>query len=49
MYLPELDKFTKMTEQAGVVPLHRTVLADLDFLGYDMILFIEESRTAMRS
>ena len=30
MYFPELDEFTKMMEQAGLVPLHRTVIADLE-------------------
>ncbi|MGB5685221.1 MAG: hypothetical protein WBM35_05385, partial [Candidatus Electrothrix sp.] len=30
MYSPDLESFSEMIEQAGLVPLHRTIVADLD-------------------
>jgi len=30
MYSPDLEAFTEMMEQAGLVPLYRTIVADLD-------------------
>ncbi len=30
MYSPDLEAFSEMIEQAGLVPLHRTIVADLD-------------------
>ena len=30
MYLPDLETFFTMIKQAGLVPLHRTIIADLD-------------------
>ncbi|WP_339133478.1 MAG: anthranilate synthase component I [Candidatus Electrothrix sp. GW3-4] len=30
MYSPDLESFAEMMEQAGLVPLHRTIVADLD-------------------
>ena len=30
MYSPDVEAFAEMMEQAGLVPLHRTIIADLD-------------------
>ncbi len=30
MYHPDLETFATMLEQADLVPLHRTIVADLD-------------------
>ncbi|MCI5133655.1 MAG: anthranilate synthase component I, partial [Candidatus Electrothrix sp. AW2] len=30
MYSPDVKAFSEMLEQAGLVPLHRTIVADLD-------------------
>lgn len=30
MYSPDMEAFSEMMEQAGLVPLHRTIVADLD-------------------